>query len=277
MIKVKRLNDFKVQKLKLPNVNKEKWIGRKLFKEPFCNINIVARKMSGKTNLIYNILKKCSNKHTEIHIFCSTCLKDRSWIEIIKYLENRGNVVHKHTSIFEDGDNLIERFMLENNIDEEEDEEDEIVHVIEEKKYVPSYVDFEEEEVVVKKPKKKKKGRLAPEHIIIFDDLSGEMRNKSIDSLYKANRHYKLMTISSSQSSFQLTNSSRKQQDYWIIMKGMNLEKLKEVHKDADVGVKFDNFLEIYKYATMRPYSFLYIDTRDDSFRSNFDNQLIMG
>ena len=103
------------------------------------------------------------------------------------------------------------------------------------------------------------------------------MRNKSIDSLYKANRHYKLMTISSSQSSFQLTNSSRKQQDYWIIMKGMNIEKLREVHKDADVGVKFDNFLEIYKYATMRPYSFLYIDTRDDSFRSNFDNQLIMG
>ena len=115
-LKITSINDFQVGKLRVPHVDKSRVKGNKLFDEIYSNINLVARKRSGKTNLIYNILKKCSDKNTQIHIFCSTCLKDRAWVQIIKFLESRGNPVITHTSIVdEDGVNHVEQFMIDNS------------------------------------------------------------------------------------------------------------------------------------------------------------------
>ena len=59
-------------------------------------------------------------------------------------------------------------------------------------------------------------------------------------------------------------------------MKGLNREKLEITHKDADVGISFKEFEKIYKQATIKPYSFLYIDTRSDTYRSCFDTEIII-
>lgn len=270
MLKTSKINDFKVSKLRIPHVEKSRVKGNKLFDEIYSNIYLVARKRSGKTNLIYNILKKCSNKETQIHIFCSTCLKDRAWIEIIKYLENKGNIVHKHTSIVnEDGINLVEKFMLDNSVqvssesDSEESDSD------------YGYLEIGKPDPEEKKKRKKRKPKwIAPDHILIFDDLSTELKDKHLSALYKQNRHYRAKVITSSQGLLDIPPMSRKQQDYWILMKGLNLEKLEIVYKDADIGIPFKQFLQVYKEATQKPYSFLYIDTRTDAYRSCFDTQI---
>ncbi len=49
--------------------------------------------------------------------------------------------------------------------------------------------------------------------------------------------------------------------------------KLETIHKDADVGIEYDEFEELYLTATEEKYSFLYIDTRNDSFRKGFSEQ----
>ena len=276
MLRTKKINDFSVRKLRVPHVDKSRVKGNKLFDEIYANINIVARKRSGKTNLVYNIIKKCSDKNTQIHIFCSTCLKDSAWIEIIKYLENRGNPIYTHTSIVdEERQNLVEKFMMDNSIiadsEDSEDSSDIDYGFLEIGK---PYVDEVEEKK--KKRKNRKPKYVSPDHLLIFDDLSTELKDKHLSALYKQNRHYRAKVLTSSQGLNDIPPMSRKQQDYWILMKGLNQEKLEIAHRDADVGVPFKQFQQVYKEATVKPYSFLYIDTRTDTYRSCFDTQIMI-
>jgi predicted transcriptional regulator len=273
-LKTKRLNDVSVKKLRVPHVDKSKVKGNKLFDEIFANVNIVARKRSGKTNLIYNILKKCSNKTTAIHIFCSTCLKDRAWVEIIKFLESRGNPVYTHTSIVdEEGLNLVEQFMIDNSARDDTDSNSDSSSS-EDYGYLEINKPDEEEKKKKRKPRKPK--WVAPDHILIFDDLSTELKDKHLSALYKQNRHYRAKVITSSQGLLDIPPMSRKQQDYWILMKGLNQEKIEIAHKDADIGIPFNQFQKVYKEATIKPYSFLYIDTRTDTYRTCFDTQIMI-
>jgi hypothetical protein len=128
-----------------------------------------------------------------------------------------------------------------------------------------------QEETKEKKPKQPKK--LAPEIIFVFDDLSNELKSSTLTSLLKKNRHLKCKVCVSSQYLCDLAPESRKQQDTWLIFKGQPLEKLKEIHKDADISIPLDMFLYLYKVATAKPYSFLYIDTRNDKYRVGFNRE----
>src|SRR6185437_11733738 len=77
--------------------------------------------------------------------------------------------------------------------------------------------------VVEETDKKRKKERVskyqAPEYIIIFDDLSSELKSRSLLSLLKFNRHFKSKLIISSQWLHDLLPESRKQIDLFLIFK----------------------------------------------------------
>jgi len=270
MIRTKKINNVSVCKLPIEHVDIKKTKGYKMFPEIYSNIFIVARKRSGKTNLIYNIIKKTTDKDTEIHIFCSTCLKDRAWIEIIKYLEKKGYVIYTHTSIYgEDGENLVQQFMDENNKEDSEEDEEIIENNC---SYIKIQNDIEEEEEDL--PKKRKKKYISPEHLLIFDDISTELKDRRLNALYKQNRHYRSKIITSTQNLNDILPESRKQQDVWVLMKGLNKEKLDVIYRDADISTSYPLFKTVYDYATNNPYSFLYINTRDDTFRKNFDEMI---
>ena len=105
-----------------------------------------------------------------------------------------------------------------------------------------------EEEVITKKSKSKKKCKYqAPEYIIIFDDLSSELKSQSLLTLLKKNRHFKTKLIISSQWVHDLLPESRKQLDLFMIFKGFPDAKLSEIHKDCDSGIPFETFCKIYK------------------------------
>ena len=120
--------------------------------------------------------------------------------------------------------------------------------------------DDEDEE----KPRKEK--LRSPEHIIILDDLSTELKNKSITALLKKNRHFKAKIIISSQYLNDLLPESRKQLDYFILFRGHPKKKVEEIHRDCDASIPLDEFYDMYKFATEEPYSFLYVDCVDGAF-----------
>ena len=128
--------------------------------------------------------------------------------------------------------------------------------------------------------KKKKKARKSKyqvcDYMIIFDDLSGELKSKSIVELLKKNRHYRTKIILSSQYMNDLKPECRKQIDLFLIFKGFNSKKLEEIHRDCDSSVPLETFIEVYKQATEKLYSFLFIETREDTLRMNFDREFII-
>lgn len=116
---------------------------------------------------------------------------------------------------------------------------------------------------------------LAPEYILIFDDLSSELKTPSIIALLKKNRHYKLKVILSSQYLNDLKPESIKQMDYILLFKGQTAEKLEKVIRDGDLSINFETLKRIYDEATEQPFSFLYIDVRNNQFRKCFDKMYL--
>ena len=99
---------FKLEKIKAPievlkpvDVNHLP-LGYQYINHAYPNILLLAKKNSGKTNIIYNILKKCANKHTEIVIFCPTWELDDTYRQILEYLDSKG-IPHQQ---FKNIDNL---------------------------------------------------------------------------------------------------------------------------------------------------------------------------
>lgn len=263
MIKVHKVNRVKVKPIHLPQIEKKNIKGKDLFDELYFNVFICSRKKSGKTQLIWNILNKCTNKLSKVIIFCPTIHKDNTYQEIIKKLQDRGINVVTFTSFIEDGvDQLKEMINFFQTDQKEEDEEGQKVR----------YVKFDDEEEEDEKKYKPKK--LAPEYVIVMDDMASELKNKNVANLLKTHRHYHSSCIVSSQYPNDCTPESIKQFDYLILFKNHSTNKLEEIHQRIDTSLPFEEFEKLYEFATKKPFSFLKIDTRNDTFYENFDKRL---
>lgn len=229
--------------------------GASLFPELCANIFLCARKKSGKTSAIFKILRRCAGPTTKILVFCSTVHKDPSWETIRAWAANKNIPFISHTSILgDDGTNL-----LSDLIRGMQDEE-----VLE-----PEWVDSDDET----EPPKPARYQ-SNEWIVIFDDLSDELRKPIIATFMKKNRHFLAKVIISSQYMNDLFPQARKQLDYLILFRGHSEKKIGEIHKDVDIHIPEDEFYRLYRWATTEKYSFLYVDVRDGTFRRNF-NELI--
>ena len=284
MISLKQINCQYVKPIPIPDEDHRPIKGFDICEEVYANIFLCARKKSGKTSALFKILKECSSKKTIIIVFCSTAYKDKNWIQIRKYFEQKGMDIRVFTSIYEDGQdqlaNLVEDLKREAKEEEQkanrsEDEMDDIDKCDDILARLGSgQASREEKEEPEKKPRRSK--YQAPEYIIVFDDLSSELKSGSLLSLLKFNRHFKSKLIISSQWLHDLLPESRKQIDLFLIFKGFPDDKVALIYKDCDSGVPFDTFLRIYKKATKKPHSSMYVDTRSDQFRCNFDKQFII-
>eukprot|EP00732_Lithocolla_globosa_P002403 Lithocolla_globosa_v1_NODE_1559_length_2492_cov_7.594984.p1 type:complete len:265 gc:universal NODE_1559_length_2492_cov_7.594984:1488-694(-) len=249
---------IEVQKTPLKNVK-----GVELFESLYCNIFLCAKKKSGKTSVIFNILKHCVDKNSKVIVFCATYLKDDNWIDIEEYLNKKKIPNEFYSSIHEGLDNTIEE--MKNYEDEEEISEDEPP---------PRVISFSNDKICVKKRKIKPK-YITPRYVLIFDDLSTELRDKRIGELLKIHRHLKSKIILSSQWLNDLLPMSRRQIDYFLIFQGMCEAKLLELYKQADLSISFEKFKSLYKEATHEKYNFFYVDVNDENnFRKNFNQRI---
>jgi len=291
-MKTSKINNVRIKPIITSEQPIDKIGGYKLFPEPYCNVAIIAKKKSGKTSVLYNCLEKCANKNTHVWLFSSTIHRDSTYKAILEMLERKKCQVSTFTHFLEEGGNILEEIINElksANGDSGEPIENEVVEgggVYDRLQTTQKCkVKFggekseedlakEEERKYIKEEKKKKKKTLYPEHIFCFDDLGSDMRNKALSQLLKTNRHFKSKVFMLGHTLTDLEPSSRKQLDYALIFKSFSEDKLKDLYRDLDLSLDFENFIKAYHYATTQPYCFLYISTKTDELRKNFNEKI---
>lgn len=241
-IDLERINNIDILPINLNKRNKRDVLASEYFSEPFCNIFILAKKNSGKTTLIFNLLQHLLKKGLgqKVFFFVGTIDKDIIY-EKIRDLLSYNRIEYKaFDSIINDEKVNVLDYVLE-NIEEVEKENWEY-----------------------------------PENIFVFDDVSYDLQNKSISRLLKANRHYKAKVILSSQYITDITPASRLQLDYCLAFKNLSMSNLHNLFNSLNIWTSFKNFLNYYNTATsFDEHSFLYIDCAKQEFRVNFKYKII--
>lgn len=278
-MKTIKINSVKIKPLITHTTNPDDVLGGELFIDPFSNCCIVAKKKSGKTTVLYHILKKVCSKDSNVMIFCSTVHKDETYKKILEMLEKKGCNVLSYTHFIDGKVNLVETLLDElHNPDDEE--ENKPVNQLFEKSLNsnnPCYfgkVDLPPEEKEEKEQPKKPK-KISADWVLIFDDLGADLRNKVISHMSKVLRHTKMRAFYLCQNLYDMDAPMRKQLDYALLFRNFNEEKLKNIYESLDLSIPFETFLEIYDFATKEPYKFLYVDCRNEEYRKCFDKRIV--
>jgi hypothetical protein len=277
----KRINNKKVQVVPVDKVDPEMIKGNHIFSELYNNIFICAKKNSGKTNLIWNILRSCINKRTIVHAFVGTHNNDQTYTRIKELLDHRKIENYFYDSILDGKEDILAKVIQQmKDLDkpqEEGEDEDEETKKTREEKLIEMRVkeilkdqtlDGDEEEKE-KKPRLPK--LLSPQHLIIIDDLPSELKSKSVETLLKTNRHLKCRTIISTQWLNDLRPGSRRQINSYLLFGGFSSEKLEQLFQNADLDMTFETFEALYRDCTAKKYCFMFID--GDRIRRNLDEE----
>jgi hypothetical protein len=267
MIKENTLNTISIKPLVNANaLDESKVKGGKMFSDPYNVSYLCARRKSGKTSVLAEILKKTSDKKTTFWLFVPTSRVDESWKTIIQILEDRGNTVNVFDSIMEGKTNLLDEIVADLSVGDEPTKKEEPV-----KAPVKIMFDIPESE---KKKYEYKPKKLAPLHIFVFDDISQELKNVGLLALLKKSRHLKSAVYISSQYVNDLPPQALKQLSYFLCFRSMTHDKLEHIHKMLDLAIDIEKFNDIYDFATKEPYNFLYVDMKNQTFRKNFSKEL---
>ena len=183
-------------------------------------------------------MRECCDKKTIIHLFCSTAFKDENHIELRKYFENKGNDI-RVKSLYEDGKDQLQKLIdeLSQEAQEEDKEVEEGLPAPEVNRcddiiarltnlHLASIGKSQPEPEEPKKKKSKKSKYRCQEYMIVLDDLSNELKSKSLLTLLKKNRHYRSKIIISSQWLHDLLPESRKQIALFMVFKGFPEKKI---------------------------------------------------
>lgn len=271
MLSIKRINNVKVDVLPVKQAKPNEILGYDMFPMLYCNIFLCAQKRSGKTNVIANILKVCSDKDTKVVVFASTHEIDDCWKFIKTDLEKR-KITSMFYSTLEDPESkmsyldILMNFMKEESIAEEimkkEDNVNDTIQLI-------KFDDYKGSKIKIKKKQKQ-----SPKYIIVFDDMSNVLKEKNIAFLLKTFRHYKSKVIISSQYFNDLAADARLQIDFYLIFKGLPIKKLEDIYQNCGSYITEEQFIKMYEKITMEKFNFLYIDRNSGKFRHNFNKEI---
>ena len=304
-ITVERVNDIQVKPIKIFDPDEGLLPkGYEMFPIKHPCVFLCAHRNSGKTMTICNILKYCSDKDSTILLISGTANTDPVWLSFRKYCKKVGirfesvteiksNLNGKKSDFLDDFiESEITKKGNEEDIDKSDDEEEEEMKTslfagIDQE---DEYEEEEEDEVIPLKstihPRSKmifsklkdetsmkpKKSYYTPKYFVILDDLSSELKTPSLENFLKIARHGKVFTICSSQYVHDIKPTSIKQCEYILLFKG-NLNKLEKIRVDCGLSIDLPTLEKVYSHATREPYNFLYISTRTNEFRKNFDQK----
>lgn len=290
-MKTTKVNNIKIKPIISESHPVDKIGAFQLYPEINANVAIIAKKKSGKTQVLKFSLEKCVGKNTHVWLFSSTIHRDSTYKSILNMLEKKKCKVNTYTHFLEDGENILSEILEElksvNGDGSGGGGEDEITPAPYDRiqttqlckvrfggEKTEEQEEKEEERKYIREEKAKKKKTLYAEHIFCLDDLGSDMRNKAVSQLLKTNRHFKSKVFLLGHSLTDIEPSARKQLDYALIFKSFSEEKLKDLYRDLDLSLDFDDFIKAYHYATLQPYSFLYISTKSDELRKNFNEKI---
>ena len=267
-------------------------LGHELFPQLAANIYISAGTKSGKTTLISHILDHCAGKKTKVFIFCPTVYIDKTYKHITEQLTKRkiDHNIYQHF-IDENGinilDGIINELIKQSEPKPQTDERKIKSHKIVNGEIVREYYEQEKKRHSVgnntygdptshseTRAQKEKDSSKDPQYFFIFDDLSSDMRHKSIYKLLAKQRHFKSKTIISTQSINNLMPNSIGQLDYILVFGGQREEAIEGLRRKLDLPIGEDDFNRLYHEATNEKYHFLYIDRREVEFKKDFEIKL---
>jgi hypothetical protein len=241
LFKLEPVNNHKIHILKPPDIEADT---DKLFKLKFSNIYISSKRKSGKTNLIFNIIKKSASKSNTIIICISTTInKDPTWLAINEYFESNNYNYIKYNNFIGDAD---------------EDILDDLLYY------------FENGHDVIEGDKKKY------DYILILDDVSTYLKNANLANIMKKARHFRIKILLSSQSWVDLRKDIRENIDYLILFKNVSLNRLDMIRNEMNLNLDLDKLNKIYEFATNEPYSFIYIDVANEEYLKNFNHKIVI-
>jgi hypothetical protein len=272
---LKKINNNKVEIPQL-DTTKKKYKGDDLFDIQYFCMTLLGKRRSGKSSLIYTLLKKFTTKKTIVLFFVPTFHKDKTYEPIRKYLEKNKITYDAYSSVEEDGVNMIETFM-EVNSGFNEDKKKEIKE--ENKPVIENPCKFECDEEKKNKNKKRKKEETPPEYFIIFDDMSGYLRKPSVLKLIKNSRHFRAKIVISTQSVSDVHPHVFGQMDYIALFKNFNEDSLDFLYEKIQLGITLEEFKKLYYYVTSQTFGnnyncFLLIHMADETFYMNLDKQV---
>lgn len=253
----------------LRNFHSRDFVGKKLFDKLACNIFLSGPTGSGKSVVIYNILKKCVGKKTKVIFFVGSIHNDPTYKEMLKFLDKNGNDYMTYTSMYDGKENILQQIEEELKQAKDDDGETKIPEPL------PCPINLcTEKQIVPKKKKKKRKPPTENDYIFIFDDLSNEIRHSSaLTAFLKYSRHLNCKCIISSQSLSDLTRNTRQQIHFLLLFRGLNDEAVKTVFEDINTTMSYKQFKSLYNQVVATKYNFLYV-SRDGEFRRNFDQMI---
>eukprot|EP00732_Lithocolla_globosa_P000812 Lithocolla_globosa_v1_NODE_310_length_4558_cov_56.456362.p3 type:complete len:278 gc:universal NODE_310_length_4558_cov_56.456362:1305-472(-) len=250
-------------------------LGYSMYPTLYSGTYICACKKSGKSSTIWNILRECADKDTQVKVFCGTYENDSAWLEIRDYLDNKHIQCEFYTNIKEDGINHVAELYAEmkesTRVDKEDDDDDDSD---DESGYIGgnSYITRIDDHILsvkIKEKKKKKKKKTSPKYIVIFDDMSKELRDPHVAQLLKEHRHVLSKVIISSQSFFDIHPDSRKNVDYFLLFGGIAEKKLQDLFDNINLNITFNQFMKMYQDATKEKHQFFYVSREECSYRKN--------
>ena len=113
-------------------------------------------------------------------------------------------------------------------------------------------------------------------YIVIFDDLSTELKDKAVPYFMKQNRHFKALCILSSQYLFDLAKDGRNQIDYILMFPNLPTEKVESIQRELDLNISKKKFYDVYMRPTIERYNFLFVNVRNGTYRKNFNTQITL-
>ncbi len=247
----------------------------------------VAPKGSGKTTLMINLLKFYKKYFHTIVIFSPTILNDEKWdwvkkqpflrenkkfkeyLRIRKKKENDNGIVKNNQDQSELFDKIVEDA---NKLGKEKDEKEKFTGLIPEQFFITEYTEstllqiISEQQKVIDFLKRDGKTRhLANRILWIFDDLVGSnLFSNKTDNPFKVlnttHRHLSSSILMVTQAYREIPKTVRTNYTCLILFSIANDLEIKAIMEEYPLGLKKEQWLQVYQYCTNEKYSFMYCD-----------------
>lgn len=256
MLSTTKVNDMEIVPLVNDPGDKRPYKYSDILNHPYNIIFIAAKKNSGKTVLITNLIKKIADKkNTTIRYFSTTLQNDKDLVKFIDQMREKGYHIDTFSSLaYENKKN--ERY--KNILDKQLTEIDSFVR---NKKKMEQFYELKNQIPLV---------------MYVFDDFRIALReNKLINDMASRNRHLKSVLVYSSQRFNDVAPIVRINTNVQILFRGMRDIDLEKVYDElvTQYTITYDQFIKLYKDATNPNYGFLFVDSDFQEFRKNINQR----
>jgi hypothetical protein len=240
-------------------------------------MGLIAPKGAGKTTTICNLLNFYRNYFHTILIFSPTIDSDEKWDWVKEQkllIENKPLKawIKKMSRQQDDDQQVVQGRKIDTALEGLVNREEDFSPIIPEEHYHNDYNEevfmeiMEEQMNLIRLLKKYKQPKyLANRILIVFDDLVGSSlfsgkRSSYFKGVNTRHRHYSASFIMVSQGYKEIPKTIRTNWTCLIVFEIGNEKEVEVIYEEWPMGLKRDDWMELYQYATKGDHSFLYIN-----------------